>query len=114
MVDRGGLTRVNQMAFQVFLATELEVRRHLHSQRVPNFKKEVTKVVLENEDVTFYWSMLSADWEEEDSQALLELVVDMFITVGGFSYTSAWMDGEIQSSQCQDIAEVQRTLEDTY
>ena len=92
LIDRGGLTRINEIAFQVFLAMEIELRKHLNSQCVPNFKTDITKKVLENEDVAFYWSILSTDWEEHDSQALLELVVNMFITIRGFSYASAWVE----------------------
>lgn len=92
LIDRGGLTRINDVTFQVFLAMEVELRKHLNSQCVPNFKTTITKKVLENEDVTFYWSILSADWEELDSQALLELVVNMFITIRGFSYANAWVE----------------------
>ena len=92
LVDRGGLTRVNDTAFQVFLAMELELRKHLQSQCIPNFKAEVRKQILENEDVSFYWSILSCDWEVDESQALLELVVDLFLTIRGFSYASAWME----------------------
>ena len=90
--DREGLTHVNEMAFQVFLAMELELRNHLQSQHIPNFKTEVRKEILENEDVAFYWSILSCDWEVDESQALLELVVDLFLMIRGFSYASAWME----------------------
>ena len=51
LVDREGLTRVNEMAFRVSLAMELELRNHLQSQHIPNFKTEVRKKILENEDV---------------------------------------------------------------
>ena len=36
----------------------------------------------------FYWSILSAEWDESDSQALFELVVNLFLTIRGFSYAS--------------------------
>ena len=92
LVDRGGLTRVNEMTFQAFLAMELELRNHLNSQHTPNFKTEVCKKLLANEDVAFYWSILSSDWEEVESLALLELVVNLFLTIRGFHYASAWLE----------------------
>ena len=92
LVDRGGLTRVNETTFQVFLAMETELRHHLKSENTPNFKTYVNKQVLDNEDVAFYWSILSAEWEESDSQALLELVVNLFLTIRGFAYASSWME----------------------
>ena len=47
---------------------------------------------MEDEDVAFFWSLLSADWGEDDSKALLELFVDMFLTIRGFLFASAWME----------------------
>ena len=91
LVDRGGLMRVNETTFQVCLVMETEPRQHLKSENIPNFKTYIDKQVLENEDVAFYWSILSAEWEESDSQALLELVVNLFLTIRGFSYASLWM-----------------------
>lgn len=92
LIDRGGLTRVNEVAFQAFLAMELEVRKHLHLRQVPNFKVDIFTKVLECDDLAFHWSILASDWEEGDSQALLKLVVDLFLTIRGFSYASAWME----------------------
>ena len=43
------------------------------------------------------WSILSCDWEVDENQALLELVVDLFLTIRGFSYASAWM---LKNSRC--------------
>ena len=74
------------------LAMKIELRKHLQSQDIPNFKTEVKKDILENGDVTFYWSVLSCNWEEDESEALLELVVDLFFTIRGFSYASAWVE----------------------
>ena len=71
LIDRGGLTRVNEVAFQVFLAMELELRRHLHLCQVPNFKVDIFTKVLECDDLAFHWSVLAIDWEEGDSRALL-------------------------------------------
>ena len=42
--------------------------------------------------VIINWSMVAADWEEEEAQALLELVVDLWITIRGFSFASAWIE----------------------
>ena len=37
LLNRGGLTHVNELTFQVFLAMELEFRKHLSAQKTPNF-----------------------------------------------------------------------------
>ena len=47
-----------------------------------NFKDIATKT---SEDVKFCWCMLASDWEEDDSDVLLELVVELWITITRFS-----------------------------
>ena len=41
--------------------------------------------------MAFNWSIVSSDWEDTESQVLLELVVNLFVTIR-FSYASAWME----------------------
>ena len=49
--------------------------------------------VIENDDeAAFYWSMISANWEMEESQALLQLIINHWITLRGFSLTGAFME----------------------
>jgi hypothetical protein len=91
MIDRGGLTHVNSMAYFSFLSMELEIRTYITQHPVPNFK-DVATAIKTSEDVKFYWCMLAEDWEEDESDALLELVVDMWITIRGFHYASAWLE----------------------
>lgn len=102
------------MAFHVFLAMELQLQKHLGTQCIPNFKAEVYKAVIEDEDVSLLWSLLSADWGKDDSKALLELLVDMFLPIRGFSYVSAWMENTCTNCQFQDLTKIQRTLEDAF
>ena len=73
---------MNEITFQVFLAIETELRHHLKSENTPNFNKWKMRMW------PFYWSILSAEWDESDSQALFELVVNLFLTIRGFSYAS--------------------------
>ena len=96
IVDRGGLKHVNNATYHVFLGMELEIRRHLSIESVrkinAGFKTKVTESILNNEDVQFHWTVVSADWEEKESAALLELVVDLFMTIRGFAFVSSWME----------------------
>ena len=57
-------------------------------------------------DVQFNWSMVAADWEEEEAQALLELVVDLWITIRGFSFTSTWIKASVQGRTQKICSEV--------
>ncbi len=91
MIDRGGLTHVNTVTYHAFLLMEVELRKHLGAEPLPSLK-DVAKIVKDSDDVQFYWSMVAADWEEEEAQGLLELVVDLWITIRGFSFASTWME----------------------
>ena len=44
------------------------------------------------DDIQFFWSLVSAGWEEEEGQALLEQKVDHYVTVRGFSFASGWIE----------------------
>ena len=95
LVDRGGLCRVNDTAFSLFQAMELEVRSHLqrHAAVVTeNFKEVVTRRVFESDEVKTIWTWLSNEWEDEDSKLLFRMIVELFVTVRGFSYASAWIE----------------------
>ena len=92
-VDRGGLTFVNSQTFELFLAMELDVRSHLQSPGKPvNFMSDIAPKVKNNEDVLFCWSMLSSSWDEESSKTLFRMVVDLWLTIRGYSYASAWIE----------------------
>ena len=91
-VDRGGLTFVNSQTFELFLAMELEVRSHLQGPGKPvNFMSDIAPKV-KNNDVLFCWSMLSSSWDEESSKTLFKMVVDLWLTIHGYSNASAWIE----------------------
>ena len=92
MIDRGGLKHVNNTTYMVFASMELVVRRYIQPKMPANFKQDTKDHALRDEDVLFYWAMVSADWEEEESRALLSMIVDLWITIRGFSFASTWME----------------------
>lgn len=91
IIDRGGLTNVNMATYHVFVCIELEIRYHLASPTLPNLK-DVAEEIKKDDDTQFYWALVSVDWEEEESQALLGLVVDKYITVRGFSFARSYVE----------------------
>ena len=48
--------------------------------------------ILCDEDVLFYWAIVSADWGVKDSNMLLQEIVEHFVTIRGFSFASGWME----------------------
>lgn len=81
---------------------ELELRRYLSSKSTPELsgmKQKLQKKISESDDVQFYWAIVSAEWEEGESQALLGMIVEHWITVRGFSFTSGWLERYKQANK---------------
>ncbi len=98
LVNRGGLTRVNDLTFEVFLAMEQEVRCHLTRDKIPRLGDEVKQAIVKNDDVQFFWAMVSAYWEAESAAVLLEMVVSQWVKIRGFSFASGWVE-EFKATQ---------------
>lgn len=94
-IDRGGLKHVSDTLFMFFYSMEKELRCHVRAKcasEIEGIKEKVIKKIIENDDVTFYWSVVAANWEEEEAGVLLEMVIQHWVTIRGFSYASAFVE----------------------
>ena len=92
-VDRGGLKHVTNMTFAMLASAEVELRKHIHEHTANELNLTVAKEkILCNDDVQFYWEMVSVDWKEEVTTVLLELVIDEYLKIRGHSTASAFME----------------------
>ena len=95
-VDRGGLWHVREGTYMLFCAMEEVVREYLHANNVScmteEFKATVVSAVTESEDVLLHWCILSAETEEKDAKVVFDMIVDLWITVRGFSFASLWVE----------------------
>ena len=71
LIDRGGLTCVNNITFELFQAMEIEFHEHLKLPLPENFRSIVASAIVNNEDVLFFWDIISTEWEEEVSRILI-------------------------------------------
>ena len=55
-------------------------------------KSTLTEAIANYEDVLFFWTILSVEQEEEEEQALLSLVIELWITIRGFSFTRSFLE----------------------
>ena len=79
-INRGGLIRVNDMTFERFLSTGLQLRSHLKINTT-HLGDEVVVQITESEDVLFLWSIISASWDVNHcSTALLKKIAKMWTT----------------------------------
>ena len=48
-IDRGGLTKVNNDTYQLFVAMEMELRKQLASLEIPALSKDTKQAMLQND-----------------------------------------------------------------
>ena len=88
-VDRGGLFHINTSSFLFFRAIEVATQALLpsHLRNPRSSTDSLLEKIIENEDVRFYWSMVSVDILDE--VAATELLQSLWVRIQGFSITSA-------------------------
>ena len=96
-VDRGGLIRVSDDAYTCFTAIfKYCVRRHFQMSNLhkmnETFREKVATETQNDDDVQFYWCLLSGNMDQECSEKLLELLINKYITVRGFSFAKSVME----------------------
>ena len=52
----------------------------------------MTSAIMDSKEVKLHWTTLAAEWESCEAKLLLEMVVDLWVTMRGFSYASAWLE----------------------
>ena len=92
IVNRGGLTRVNNSTFELFVVMEKQLRKLIQASRTPSLSADINHTIVHNDDVQFFLCMISADWEDASAHALLEMVVNQWVKIRSFSYASAWVE----------------------
>ena len=93
-INRGGLFKVHDEAYSFFVTLEMKVRQHLavlFRSDAPS-KQHVLNEIMQDADILFSWT-IAADIDEENlSLELLSHVVELWITIRGFSAAGAWME----------------------
>ena len=95
-LDRGGLWHVCDTAYNLFYAIEEEVQQNLVVTAANTFTEG--SAVMCSEDVLFQWCLLTADADDANGKDLLQMIVKLYITIRGFSF-SKFMCGTIQKSE---------------
>ena len=61
---------------------------------------EVVGAIISNNDVAFYWSMLCTGAGDKEKDELLSRIVDLWVTIRGFSFERSWMEMFKQTNKC--------------
>ncbi|XP_062508481.1 uncharacterized protein LOC134184753 [Corticium candelabrum] len=96
-VNRGGLFIVSDLSYLLFEQLELNVRKLYNLSELDTSsslcsRDEVREAVVGSDDVQFYWSQLSSDLDDDGSHQLLRMIVDLWITIRGFSFVRSFME----------------------
>lgn len=62
------------------------------NDQVPCFSDKIKEDIALDADVQFIWHLISADWDEEVSTTLLDMIISEWVKIRGFSYTSALIE----------------------
>ena len=92
-VNRGGLVRVSKNTFSLFHRMEMIVRSVFNKEKMYDMTKGIKlNLSKEDEDIALYWCMLTIEIEYSDGAVLLGMMVDLYITIRGFSFTKSVME----------------------
>ena len=83
--------------YMLFVAMEEEVREHFRMDKatimVEGNREQVENAVMDNDDVLFQWCTLVTDISDTDAaHTVLELLVNVWITICAFSFPCAWLE----------------------
>lgn len=93
-LDHGGLFPVNDMTYSLFEVIEIELRKYYSINQIKVLPpiQEITILIIESEDVQFYWCLLSAELEDQNAQELLQKIIHLWITIRGFSFAKSVLE----------------------
>ena len=93
-IDRGGLVRISENTFQFFQTMELVLRCVYNTKTVQEMtnatREKLCRLITANDDVLFYWCMVTVEVDQEEANTLLEIIVNLWITVRGYSFANSW------------------------
>ena len=100
-VDRGGLFKINDNAYHFFRSVENVVRCRLPSRLARKENCDVVAAVEVDPMVVFRWRLLTATLlDDAHSSHLLHEIASLWVTMRGFSMTSAWLEKYKVAKDC--------------
>jgi len=112
--DRGGLNHVSNTMFMLISTMEVEVKNYISRHQATDFnmKKVLSEQLLAHDMVEFYWEEISLNWGEKESNTLLAHIIDYWLTMRGFAYTSQWMENykSITKKKVQKSKGIRKTI----
>ena len=103
-VNRGGLTKITDAAFQCFCDIEVSIRRFLNVNNTRDmnegFRTKVTSAILSDDNLLFNWTFASELIVDQDvADRCLEKIVHKWFVIRGFSFSDSMMEIYKQESK---------------
>ena len=96
-VNRGGLTKITDEAYQCFYDIEITIRRFLKISNTRSmdetFSKKVNDVILNDDNLLFDWWCFAAECtDQEIADQCLQKIIKKWFVIRGFSFASSLME----------------------
>ena len=73
----------------------MKLRYHLlniFTENADTQKASIISSLMDDDNVLFAWIFISRELDKNDSDELLHLVIEMWLTIRGYSTAGAWME----------------------
>lgn len=93
LIDRGGLWHISDETYMIFLIMEECIRKHMTLSIASKVKggKELTNILLKNEDVLFQWCIIGVETNDVHL-SLLTKIISLYVTIRGFAFATSCLE----------------------
>lgn len=91
LLDRGGLNHVTQNMYLLLVEMEYVIRAVLKGS-LEGFKERAYDAIQSSECVRRCWGTISEEWDREESEVLFKMIMELLVTMRGFSFASDWIE----------------------
>ena len=103
-INRGGLTKITDTAFQCFCDIEVSIRRFLNVSNTRDmnegFRKKVISATLSDDDLLFDWCFAAEFVVDQDiADRCLQKIVNKWFVIRRFSFSNSMMEMYKQESK---------------
>lgn len=77
-----------------------------------SLKELALRNIADNEEILFHWDVIAINWEPSEAKEFLQMIMQQYITVRGFSFVNGFMELYKQSNKksTQKVKGLRKTL----
>ena len=96
LIDRGGLWHISDQTYSLFATMEEEIGQHLSlataSKQCEGAREQLTNSIFQNEDLLFQWAILTPEFDNDVTSAVLKKIVELYVTIRGFAFATSCLE----------------------